>query len=63
MKSVRIRSYAGPHFPAFGLNTKHSPSALSILAPLLLLQPIFVKVSLYIVLHTPIITATTRDVL
>ena len=22
MKSVRIRSYSGPHFPAFGLNTE-----------------------------------------
>ena len=22
MKSVRIRSYSGPYFPAFGLNTK-----------------------------------------
>ena len=22
LKSVRIRSYSGPHFPAFGLNTE-----------------------------------------
>ena len=22
MKSVRIQSYSGPHFPAFGLNTE-----------------------------------------
>ena len=22
MKGVRIRSYSGPHFPAFGLNTE-----------------------------------------
>ena len=27
VKSVRIRSYSGPHFPAFGLNTeRHSAS-------------------------------------
>ena len=24
VKSVRIRSYSGPHFPAFGLNTEKS---------------------------------------
>ena len=24
VKSVRIRSYSGPHFPAFGLNTQYS---------------------------------------
>ena len=27
MKSVRIRSYSGPYFPAFGLNTVFSPNA------------------------------------
>ena len=24
VKSVRIRSYSGPHFPAFGLNTERN---------------------------------------
>ena len=28
VKSVRIRSYSGPYFPAFGLNTEYlSPNA------------------------------------
>ena len=26
VKSVRIRSYSGPHFPAFGLNTDQNNS-------------------------------------
>ena len=26
VKSVRIRSYSGPHFPAFGLYTNHNNS-------------------------------------
>ena len=30
MKSVRIRSYSGPHFPAFGLNTKKYSVSLRI---------------------------------
>ena len=30
MKSVRIRSYSGPHFPAFGLNTKRYSVSLRI---------------------------------
>ena len=25
VKSMRIRSYSSPHFPAFGLNTERSP--------------------------------------
>ena len=29
VKSVRIRSYSGPHFPAFGLNTEY----LSVFSP------------------------------
>ena len=27
MKSARIRSYSGPYFPVFGLNTVFSPNA------------------------------------
>ena len=30
IKSVRIRSYSGPHFPAFGLNTKRYSVSLCI---------------------------------
>ena len=30
VKSVRIRSYAGPHFPAFGLNTERYSVSLRI---------------------------------
>ena len=30
MKSVRIRSYCGPYFPAFGLNTKRYSVSLRI---------------------------------
>ena len=30
VKSVRIRSYSGPHFPAFGLNTERSGVSLRI---------------------------------
>ena len=30
VKSVRIRSYSGPHFPTFGLNTKKNTSSLRI---------------------------------
>ena len=29
-KSVRIRSYSGPHFPAFGLNTERYSVSLHI---------------------------------
>ena len=28
VKSVRIRSYSGPHFPAFGLNIRISPHSV-----------------------------------
>ena len=28
MKSVRIQSFFGPHFPAFGLNTDISPYSI-----------------------------------
>ena len=28
MKSVRIQSYSGPHFPAFGMNTERSGESL-----------------------------------
>ena len=30
VKSVRIRSYSGPHFPAFGLNTERYSVSLRI---------------------------------
>ena len=30
VKSVRIRSYSGPHFPAFGLNTEEYGVSLRI---------------------------------
>ena len=30
MKSVRVRSYSGPHFPAFGLNTESDSVSLRI---------------------------------
>ena len=30
VKSVRIRSYSGPHFPAFGLNTERYKVSLRI---------------------------------
>ena len=30
VKSVRIRSYSGPHFPAFGLNTERCVEYLSV---------------------------------
>ena len=30
VKSVRIRSYSGPHFPAFGLNTERYGVSLRI---------------------------------
>ena len=30
LKSVRIRSYSGPHFPAFGLNTERYGVSLRI---------------------------------
>ena len=30
VKSVRIRSYSGPHFPAFGLNTERFAGSLRI---------------------------------
>ena len=30
VKSVRIRSYSGPHFPAFGLNTERFTESLRI---------------------------------
>ena len=30
MKSVRIRSYSGPHFPVFGLNTERYSVSLRI---------------------------------
>ena len=33
MKSVRIRSYSGPHFPAFGLNTERYGVSLRIQSP------------------------------
>ena len=32
VKSVRIRSYSGPYFPAFGLNTEYL-SAFSVFSP------------------------------
>ena len=32
VKSVRIRSYSGPHFPAFGLNTERYVASLRIQA-------------------------------
>ena len=33
MKSVRIRSFSGPHFPAFGLNTERYGVSLSLFIP------------------------------
>ena len=30
VKSVRIRSYSGPHFPSFGLNTERYPYSVRI---------------------------------
>ena len=32
VKSVRIRSHSGPHFPAFGLNTERCAASLRIQA-------------------------------
>ena len=33
VKSVRIRSFSGPYFPAFGLNTKRYSLSLHIFSP------------------------------
>ena len=33
VKSVRIRSFFGPYFPTFGLNTKRYEVSLSVLSP------------------------------
>ena len=33
VKSIRIRSYSGPHFPAFGLNMEKYGEYLSVFSP------------------------------
>ena len=48
VKSIRIRSYSGPYFPTFGMNTDAFYTALRLYCPLIQCYPIeFVSVLLH----------------
>ena len=54
VKSVRIRSYSGPHFPAFWLNTERYSVSLRI-------QPKYGKIWTRITLHMDTFYAVTAE--
>ena len=51
MKSVRIRSYSGPYFPAFGMNTERSSVYLSFYTVTMLPSQILVYLKFMLPVH------------